>query len=151
VPSEGDVKSNVLTKQQWAELHALQKEALAEAEKQNPTYIAGLAGAALSSKPEGIFTVLESLFDEVMKAGKKMPEQFDPHIVSDIPAAVDAAASFYLATDALRPRARWSFSAKKRALSHEVQDEMDKRAWVAVLYLKQARSFLNFWSGRAKR
>jgi hypothetical protein len=89
-----------------------------------------------------LWAALDALFNEVETANEKMPEQFDPSISPDIPAAVDSAATVYLATDVFRPRGGWTFSAKKRALKRERQEVMDERAWFAALTLKRARLYL---------
>jgi len=133
------VGASVLTKAQQLELQELEKKAMAEIKERNPTYASAMAGAAFSGT---IWAALESLFETLEQAGQKMPEQFNPSISSDIPAAVDAAATVYLATDLLRPRGGWSLSAKKQALRRELRDTMDLRAWIAALHLRRARIYL---------
>jgi len=132
------VGASVLTKAQQLELQELEKKAMAEMKERNPTYASAIAGASSST----IWVALEPLFETLERAGQKMPEQFNPSISSDIPAAVDAAATAYLATDLLRPRGGWSLSAKKRALRRELRDTMDLRAWIAALHLQRARIYL---------
>ena len=104
--------ASVLTKAQQLELQELEKKAMAEMKERNATYASAIAGASSGT----IWVTLEPLFETLEQAGQKMPEQFNPSISSDIPAAVDAAATVYLATDLLRPRGGWSLSAKKQAL-----------------------------------
>jgi hypothetical protein len=140
------VSASVLTKSQQLELQKEEKAAMADMTKIHPTYPNAVAGAAFGG---GIWAMLDSLFEELVQADQKMPEEFSLSISSDIPANVDATATAYLATDLYRPRAGWSLSAKKRALSRELQDLMDKRAWMAVLYLRRARNYLGF--GRADK
>jgi hypothetical protein len=102
------------------------KVALAELTKHQPTYAAMMAGAAIGGQ---IWEVLDTLFEELHAVGQKMPQEFSPSAVeADFLADVDSRASAYLATDLYRPRAGWSWSAKKRALKRELQDTMDKRA-----------------------
>ena len=127
-----------LTKAQQLELQELEKKAMEEMKERNPTYASAIAGAFSGT----IWAALESLFETLEQAGQKMPEQFNPSISSDIPAAVDAAATVYLATDLLRPRGGWSLSAKKQALRRELRDTMDLRAWIAALHLRRARIYL---------
>jgi len=129
---------SALTKVQKAELEELKQAAMAEL-KENPTYMSLMSAASFSDR---IWAALDALFNEVKTANEKMPEQFDPSISSDIPAAVDSAATAYLATDVFRPRGGWTFSAKKRALKRELQEVMDQRAWIAALTLKRARLYL---------
>ena len=75
-----------------------------------------------------------------------MPQEFSPGAVeADFLADVDTKASAYLATGLFRPRAGWSWSAKKRALKRELQDTMDKRALMALLYLTQAHAYRDFY------
>jgi len=130
---------SALTKGQKAELEELEQAAMAELKEKNPTYISAMSAASFSDR---IWAALDALFNEVKTANEKMPEQFDPSISSDIPAAVDSAATAYLATDVFRPRGGWTFSAKKRALKRELQEVMDQRAWIAALTLKRARLYL---------
>ena len=54
----------------------------------------------------GIWAALDALFEELEQARQKMPEEFSLSISSDIPAAVDAAATLHLAADLFRPRER---------------------------------------------
>jgi hypothetical protein len=133
------VSASVLTKAQQLELQEHEKAAMADMTKTDPTYPSAVAGAAFGG---GIWAMLDSLFEELVQADQRMPEEFSLSISSDIPANVDATATVYLATDLYRPRAGWSWSAKKRALRRELQDLMDKRAWMAVLYLRRARTYL---------
>jgi hypothetical protein len=78
--------------------------------------------------------------------GQKLPKEFSPSAVdADFLADVDSRASSYLAIDLYRPRAGWSWSAKKRALRRELQDAMDNRALMALLYLKQAHAYRDFY------
>jgi hypothetical protein len=129
----------VLTKAQRQALHELEQQAMADMVRTTPTYSSAMAGAAFSGK---IWAVLEALFEDLQKAGEKMPEQFTLSISPDIPAAVDAAATAYLATDLYRPRGGWSFSAKKRALRRDLQNQMDGRALLAAAHLERARVYL---------
>jgi hypothetical protein len=129
----------VLTKAQRQALHELEQQAMADMVRTTPTYPSAMAGAALSGQ---IWAVLEALFEELQKAGEKMPEQFTLSISPDIPAAVDSAATAYLATDLYRPRGGWSFSAKKRALRRDLQSQMDGRALLAAAHLQRARVYL---------
>ena len=130
---------DVLTTAQRLELKEIAQAAMAEMIKSNSRYIPSVVGASSSRQA---WDVLNALFDRLTKANEKMPEQFTLDISSDIPAAVDALATAYLATDLLRPRPSWSFSAKKRALGRELQDVMDRRAWFSVLCLRRARTYL---------
>ena len=140
--------ANVLTKAQQQELQAVGKEALAELTQHQPTFAATMAGAAFSGQ---IWTVLDAMFEELHAAGQKLPREFSPSAVeADILADVDSRASSYLAIDLYRPRAGWSWSAKKRALKREQQDKMDKRALMALLYLKQAHAYRNFYHSLSK-
>lgn len=133
----------VLTKAQRLELEAVGKEALAELTKHQPTFAATMAGAAFGGK---IWGVLDTMFEELRAAGQKLPREFSPSAVeADLLADVDSRASSYLAIDLYRPRAGWSLSAKKRALKRELQDAMDQRALMALLYLKQAHAYRDFY------
>jgi hypothetical protein len=133
----------VLTKANRLEIAAAGKEARAEFTEHQPTFAATIAGAAFSGQ---IWAVLDTMFEELHAAGQKLPREFSPSAVeADILADVDSRASSYLAIDLYRPRAGWSWSAKKRALKRELQDAMDKRALMALLYLKQARAYRDFY------
>ncbi len=141
VPREGDVSAGVLTKAQQLELQELEEQAMAEMAKSTPTYASTMAGAAFSGK---IWAALDALFAKLEQDGQKMPEEFTLSISSEIPAALDATATAYLATDLFRPRGGWSLSAKRRALRRELQFQMDGRALLAAAYLRQARIYLSY-------
>lgn len=135
--------AGVLTKEQRLELQAVGKEALAELTKHQPTYASVMARAAFGGQ---LWGVLDTLFEELYPVGQKLPKEFSPSAVeADLLADVDSRAASYLATDLFRPRAGWSWSAKKRTLNRELQDTMDKRALMALLYLKQARTYRDFY------
>jgi hypothetical protein len=138
------VSASVLTNAQQLELQELKKAAMAEMTKINPTYQSAVVGAAFGGS---IWAMLDTLFEELVQADQKMPEEFSLSISSDIPANVDVTATAYLATDLYRPRAGWSLSAKKRALRRELQDLMDKRAWLAAAYLRRARVYRDYGRG----
>jgi hypothetical protein len=144
----GRMGAGVLTKEQRLEMQAVGKEALAELTKHQPTYASMMAGAAFGGQ---IWGVLDTFFEELHTVGQKMPQEFSPSSVeADFLADVDTKASAYLATDLFRPRAGWSWSAKKRALKRELQDVMDKRALMALLYLKQAHAYRDFYRSLKK-
>ena len=134
----------ILTKAQRLELRRLEEEAMAEMTKASPNYKSGLAGTALSAGGfEMMWALLDTLFEGLQQAARELPEEFSRSISADTLAAVDAAATAYLATDLYRPPGRWSlFSAKNRALRRERNDKLDLRAWLAAAHLKRARVFL---------
>ena len=138
----------VLTKAQRLEMQEVGKLALAQLTKHQPTYAATMAGAAIGGQ---IWAVLEALFEELEKAAQTLPNEFDLHAIEvDTLARVDSTASTYLATDLYRPRAGWSWSAKKRAFKRERQDTMDRKAMMAFLYLTQAHIYRDFLQSRNK-
>lgn len=129
----------MLTKAQQVELIELRKRSMTEMLKHEPNYQTMMARAALSG---AIWTVLGTLYEDLQAAGEKMPEEFAPSISSDIPAAIDSAATAYLAADSHRPRAKWSLSSRERALGRELQHAMDERALMVAAYLEIARAYL---------
>jgi hypothetical protein len=140
--------AGVLTKEQRLEMQDVGKEELAVLTKHQPTYASMIAGAAFGGQ---IWEVLDNFFADLYAVGRKMPKEFRPSAVeADFLADVDSKASAYLAADLFRPRAGWSWSAKKRALKRELQDAMDKRALMALLYLKQARTYRDFYRSARK-
>ena len=135
--------TGVLTKAQRLELHAVGKKHSAELTKYQPTYASMMAGAAFGGQ---IWGVLDTFFEQLHAVRQKLPKEFSPSAVeADFLADVEQKASAYLATDLYRPRAGWSWSAKKRALKRELQDAIDNRALMALLYLKQAHAYGDFY------
>jgi hypothetical protein len=132
-----------LTKAQLSELQQLRDEAAATMRKADPSLEYSLAGMSLSNGGhEKVLGVLNTFFEQFQEAAIQMSEEFSLSISTETLASVDSTATAYLFADLFRPRGGWSLSAKKRESIDEYNTEMDRRAWMAALYLKLARSFL---------
>jgi hypothetical protein len=118
--------SGLLTKAQLAELQQVRDEAQAKFQKINPKLGAMLAGISLSGGGR------EKILDYLVQAFERLQEKIQ----------LESEALMYLLYDQFRPRGKWTLSTEQRELNAEFNNEMDRRAWMAVTAIKATKGFL---------
>ena len=131
-----------------ADLKTLQQfrdEARARFNKIDSTLEYQIAGLLMSK--DGIATVsgmIDDQFRSLMVCVRQLPEKYVSGIISDFFHEIESVSMGYLFYDRARPRGGWTMSEAKRAAMKQYNDLMDRKAWVAILYLKLAKSQLEF-------
>ncbi len=133
----------MLTPSQAKSLQKLKEQCELDIKKIDPNLPAMLAGMSLSKDGASKIAALqEKLFDALLEAANKLPEQFSLDIPSEHLADVDTRATFYICSDNYRHIRGSSIFKSKRDAIKDYNDMMDARILYAAAQIKRARIFL---------
>ena len=138
--------SNILTKEQKAELETLKKSALHDMLKYEPKIDNTFSGIAVSDGgTTKMIQLLEEAYFDFENLASLLPEPNELNFSKNQAAMfadVDTKATYCFFLENYRPKVAWSLSAKTRAKNKDLNDELDKRALLCMMTLKLVRSLL---------